>query len=442
MLVLEYKAVVKPIQAKAIDEAIRTSQFVRNKVLRYWMDNHGVGKKELYQYNTQLRAEYEFVRNLSSHACQASVENVERAINRFFANCKAKKPGIALGQKNEPSLNNNSTNAHIDRSTNKGLAHFSRYSPVKKGYPRFKKNSRSVEYKQQSWKLHPTKRRITFTDKKGIGELKLLGKWDIHTYPVELIKRVRIVRRADGYYVQFCVKADNQQNAPITISEIGIDVGLEYFYSDSNGNHEENPRYLRKSEKDIKRVQRKIYKKKKGSSGRRKARGVYARKHLKVTRQRNEHAKRIARNLCLANAKVVLEDLNISGLVRNHKLAKSISDASWYNFRQWLEYFGQKFGREIIAIPAHFTSQECSSCGARVQKSLSTRTHSCPHCGHIEQRDVNAAKVILSRANEQFGGGFPSVRNCGARGGHPRSNASRDVPSTSIGRKSSKSKER
>ncbi|MEH2310845.1 MAG: transposase [Nostoc sp.] len=405
MLVMEYKAVVKKTQAKAIDEAIRTSQFVRNKVLRYWMDNRGVGKKELYQYNTQLRAEYEFVKNLSSHACQASVENVERAINRFFANCKAKKQGL-------------------------------------KGYPRFKKHSRSVEYKQQSWKLHPTKRRITFTDKKGIGELKLLGKWDIHIYPVELIKRVRIVRRADGYYVQFCVKSatgeyprgelhvkvDNKQEAPLTTYIIGIDVGLEYFYSDSNGKHEENPRYLRKAEKDIKRLGRNIYKKKKGSSRRRKARGVYARKHLKVTRQRDEHAKRLARNLTLANAKVVLEDLNISGLVRNHKLAKSITDASWYNFRQWLEYFGEKFGREIIAVPPYFTSQECSNCGARVHKSLSTRTHSCSHCGHVEQRDVNAAKVILSRVN--------------ARGGQPQSNASRDVPSTSVGRKSSKSKER
>jgi putative transposase len=127
----------------------------------------------------------------------------------------------------------------------------------------------------------------------------------------------------------------------------------------------------------------------------------------------------MARNLCLANAKVALEDLNISGLVRNHKLALSISDASWYNFRQWLEYFGAKFGREIIAVPPHFTSIECSNCGARVQKSLSTRTHSCPHCGYIEQRDVNAAKVILSRAN--------------GRGGQSQTNASRDVPSTSVG---------
>ncbi|NER92726.1 MAG: transposase [Symploca sp. SIO1B1] len=175
-------------------------------------------------------------------------ENVERAIQRFFANCKSNKPG-------------------------------------KKGYPKFKKHTRSVEYKQSGWKLHPTKRRINFIDKKGIGELKLLGKWDIHTFDIKLIKRVRIVRRADGYYVQFCVKVDHTLEAPPTNAQVGIDVGLEYFYSDSNGHHEPNPRFFRKSEDTIKRSQRNIYKKKKGSTGRKKARGIYARKHLKVTRR-------------------------------------------------------------------------------------------------------------------------------------------------------------
>ena len=388
---MEYKAVINKPQGTAINEAIRTSQFVRNKVLRYWMDNRGVGKKELYRYNTQLRDEFKFVKDLNSHACQASVENVERAINRFFDNCNSCKPG-------------------------------------KKGYPKFKKYSRSVEYKQSGWKLHPTKRRITFTDKKGIGILRLLGKWNIHTFDKKLIKRVRIVKRADGFYVQFCVKVDNTQTAPQTSNEVGIDVGLEYFYSDSNGNHEENPRFLRKAEKDIKRSQRQIYKKISCSSGRRKARGVYARKHLRVTRQRNEHAKRVARNLCLANAMVVLEDLNVRGLVKNHKLAKSIVDASWYLFREWLEYFGSKFGREIIAVPPHYTSQECSNCGVRTQKSLSTRPHSCSHCGHTEPRDINAARVILSRAN--------------GRGGHPRTNASGVVVPTSVGSNTCKSKQR
>ena len=123
---------------------------------------------------------------------------------------------------------------------------------------------------------------------------------------------------------------------------------------------------------------------------------------------------------------VVLEDLNVSGLVKNHKLAKSISDASWYLFRQWLEYFGSKFGREIIAVPPHYTSQECSNCGVRTQKSLSTRTHSCSNCGHTEQRDINAAKVILSRANP--------------RGGHSQSYAGGVVTSTSIGSNTCRSK--
>ena len=186
MLVMEYKAVTNKTQKTAINEAIRTSQFVRNKVLRYWMDNRGVGKKELYRYNTHLRDEFKFVKDLNSHACQASVENIERAINRFFDNCKKGKPG-------------------------------------KKGYPRFKKHTRSVEYKQSGWKLHPTKRRITFTDKKGIGELKLLGKWDIHTFDEKLIKRVRIVKRADGFYVQFCSSVNNSQVAPKTDTKVGID---------------------------------------------------------------------------------------------------------------------------------------------------------------------------------------------------------------------------
>ncbi|BAZ26326.1 IS891/IS1136/IS1341 transposase [Kalymmatonema gypsitolerans NIES-4073] len=381
MLVLEYKAVVKKAQSVAIDEAIRTSQFVRNKVLRYWIDNRGVGKKDLYQYNTQLRTEYPFVKDLNSHACQASVENVERAISRFFDNCKKNKPG-------------------------------------KKGYPRFKRDTRSVEYKTSGWKLHPTKRRITFSDKKGIGELKLLGKWDIHTYPLDLIKRVRIVRRANGYYVQFCVKVDAATEPRMANGEVGLDVGLEYFYSDSNGYHEENPRFLRKAEKAIKHAQRRIYSKEKGKNNRRKAKGQYARKHLRVSRQREEHALRVARNVCKANAYVAYEELNVKGLVRNRRLAKSISDVAWSAFRRWLEYFAIKFGTQVVAVPPHYTSQKCSGCGNVVKKGLSTRTHTCK-CGCVLQRDVNAAINILSKAK--------------STGGHPGSNAWGVATSTLLG---------
>ncbi|MFM6206825.1 RNA-guided endonuclease InsQ/TnpB family protein, partial [Planktothrix sp.] len=150
--------------------------------------------------------------------------------------------------------------------------------------------------------------------------------------------------------------------------EIGLDVGIESFYTDSNGHQEPNPKFLRKAETSIKKSQRQIYKKVKGSSGRRKARKVYAKKHLKVSRQRNEHAKRLASNVCKSNDLVAYEDLSVRNLVKNHCLAKSISDASWYLFREWIEYFAAKFDKLAIPVAPHFTSQRCSNCGAIVKK--------------------------------------------------------------------------
>src|ERR671932_20304 len=259
MLVLEYKIKAKPSQYKAIDEAIRTVQFIRNKCIRHWMDaprDAKIDRFALNKYSTELRNEFKFVKDLNSMAVQASAEAGWLAISRFYDNCKSKKPG-------------------------------------KKGFPRFQKDNRSVEYKTSGWSLHPTKRRITITDKKGIGELKLMGKWDIHQYPVKSIKRVRLVRRADGYYCQFCVDVECVNIQPPTGKEIGLDVGLESFYTDSNGHQDPNPKFLKTADSDIKHAQRQISKKKKGSCNRRKAKSRYSKKHLRVSRQRNEHASAI-----------------------------------------------------------------------------------------------------------------------------------------------------
>ncbi|NEO66760.1 MAG: transposase, partial [Moorea sp. SIO4G2] len=121
------------------------------------------------------------------------------------------------------------------------------------------------------------------------------------------------------------------------------------------------------------------------------------RTHLKISRQREEHAKRLARCVIRSNDLVAYEDLRVKNLVKNHCLAKSINDAGWYQFREWLEYFGQKFGRITVAVNPAYTSQNCSSCGEVVKKSLSTRTHACK-CGCRLDRDHNAAKNILTRA--------------------------------------------
>ena len=157
-------------QYQAIDDAIRTGQFVRNKALRLWMDGEKVNKYDLNKYCVVLAKEHPFASELNSTARQASAERAWSSISRFFDNCKKGVKG-------------------------------------KKGYPKFKKNSRSVEYKASGWKLDSTtKKHITFTDKKGIGRVKLVGSRDIYFYNSKDIKRVRLVKRADGYYCQFSIK--------------------------------------------------------------------------------------------------------------------------------------------------------------------------------------------------------------------------------------------
>lgn len=364
MLVLEYKIKAKKKQQLAIEEAIRTTQFVRNKCLRFWMDSPKESKINgfaLNKYSTELRNEFAFVKELNSMAVQAAAERAWSAIARFFDNCKKAVKG-------------------------------------KKGFPKFQTDNRSVEYKTSGFKLHSTKRRITFTDKKGIGEVKLLGKWDIHSFSPKQIKRVRIVRRADGYYCQFCVDSDIKKQIPSTGSQIGIDVGLEVFYADSNGNLEPNPRFAKKATSKVKLRQQNVSRKIKGSTNRLKALKVLAKTHLKVSRQREEYAKKLALRLCQSNDLIAYEALNVKGMVRG-LFSKSISDVGWGLFLQWLDYFAAKLGRKTVAVNPWGTSQRCSSCDTIVTKTLAQRTHSCS-CGLIINRDVNSAINILKLSTQ------------------------------------------
>jgi putative transposase len=393
MIVLEYKAKGKTTQYTAIDEAIRSAQFVRNRCIRFWMDNRGVGQKELYRLSKTLREEFPFVKALNSSACQAAVERAYSAIARFYSNCKKSIPG-------------------------------------KKGYPKFQKNCRSVEYKVSGWCLDHKRKQITFTDKKGIGSLKLKGTWDVNFYKLDQIKRVRLVRRADGYYVQFLVRTENKIDTELTGKMIGVDVGIKEFYTDSNGHTEPNPKFYRIGEKRLKFHQRRVSRKKKGSTNRKKAINKLGRVHLKISRQREEHAKRVARCVIQSNDLVAYEDLRIKNLVKNHCLAKSINDASWYQFRRWLEYFGVKFGKITVAVNPAYTSQKCSNCGTHVKKSLSMRTHVC-QCGFILDRDWNAAINILKLALSTTGHVGTWVDASTSLSIHP--NASGDSTSTLIG---------
>ncbi|MCX7594144.1 MAG: transposase [Fischerella sp.] len=250
------------------------------------------------------------------------------------------------------------------------------------------------------WKLSDDRKYIKFTDKCNIGQLKLIGTWDLHFYQIKQIKRVRIVKRSDGYYFQFCVDAERNIDTQPTGKTIGLDVGLNHFYTDSLGNTVENPRYLRKSEKALKRLQKQVSCKNIGSSNRKKAINRLGRKHLKVWRQRKDNAIKQALCVVRSNDLVAYEKLQVRNMVKNSKLAKSISDVSWSLFTQWLEYFGKIYGRVVVPVDPIFTSQNCSSCGETVKKSLSVRTHICK-CGCVLDRDLNAAINILNKALKQ-----------------------------------------
>jgi putative transposase len=357
-IVLEFKAYGKSEQFTAVDEALRTVQFIRNKCLRLWIDGLGKSQYDLNKYCAVLAHEFPFADKLNSMARQASAERAWSAIARFYDNCKKKVAGL-------------------------------------KGFPKFQKDNRSIEYKTSGWKLAEDRKSITFTDKCGIGRLKMKGTRDLNFYQPDQIKRVRLVKRADGYYVQFCIQVDRVEVIEPTHRTIGLDVGLESFYTDSLGNKVENPRLYRTGEKKMKLSQRLVSRKVKGSSNRRKARVKLARVHLKISRQRRDHAIKLARCVITSNDVVVYEDLRIKNMVKNHCLAKSINDAGWYQFRVWLEYFGKVFKRVTIAVNPAYTSQECSGCGAVVKKSLSTRTHAC-QCGCRLDRDHNAGINILN----------------------------------------------
>jgi putative transposase len=382
MLVFEFKVYGKSVQLTAIDDAIRTAQFIRNSCVRLWMDVKDIGKNDLQKYCAVLADNFPFANELNSMARQASAERAWASISRFYDNCKKNIPGL-------------------------------------KGYPQFQKDCRSVEYKTSGWKLASDRKSITFTDKKGIGKLKIKGTRDLHFYQINQIKRVRLVKRADGYYCQFCIDVNRQENIEPSGNTIGLDVGLKEYYTDSNGVMIENPKFLREAEKVLKRSQRRVSRKVKGSKNRGKARRILGKHHLKISRKRKDHAVKLARCVVQSNDLISYEDLRIKNLVKNHCLAKSIkiaifvldlianccksiNDASWYQFRVWLEYFGKVFKRVTVAVNPQYTSQECSSCGEIVKKSLSTRTHICK-CGCVMDRDENAARNILSRGLSTVG---------------------------------------
>ena len=231
--------------------------------------------------------------------------------------------------------------------------------------------------------------------------------------PVEgTIKTVTISREADGWYVCFSCADVPVKLLPPTGQATGIDLGIEAFATLSDGTRIFHPGWYRKAERALKTAQRRVSRRKKGSNRRKKAVQLFAKAHQTVRRQRQDFHYKAALALVRANDTIYHEDLRTANMVRNHHLAKSISDAGWAAFLAILSFKAACAGRSVIAVPPAFTSQICSGCGVLVQKGLSVRWHSCPDCGTSLHRDHNAAKNIERLGQSLRGGaGVPASEN-------------------------------
>ncbi len=369
MLIYEAKLEGTGDQYSRLDGAIRTGRFMRNSIIRAWMDGEIKSRNDAYKYCKVLadNPEFPWARLLNSQARQAHAERAWASIERFYQNCRAQVKG-------------------------------------KKGFPQFKKHQvrASVEYKVSGWKLSVDRRYLEFTDGFKAGVFKLWGTRDLHFYQLEQIKRVRVVRRHDGYYAQFLIDHKREENKQLTGRQVGLDVGLSHFSTDSFGEKVDNPRFFQKDERQIRRLQRRLSKTQSCSNNRAKARNKLGRAHLVVSRRRNDWVCKLARHVIESNDLVAIENLKVRNMVKNHTLAKSISDAAWVRFREWLEYFGVVYGVPVISVNPRYTSADCSNCGQIVVKTLSTRTHKCPDCGYVADRDENAALNILKLALKEW----------------------------------------
>jgi len=258
-------------------------------------------------------------------------------------------------------------------------------------FPQFGLNSKGYRYAMsfsENGKLYNTT----------LGEVNML----LHRPLEGKVKQLIIKRQGRRWYAIFCVERQAMPPAINTDNAVGIDVGLNKYAVLSNGTTYVNPRFLRKKEHQLEKAQSMLAKKKKGSANYRKQAQRVRQHHEKVANQRRDFLHKLSFNLSKEYSVIAVENLNIRNMVKNRKLSKSISDAGWGMFRNMLAYKCEKRGGILVKVEPKYTTQDCSSCGERVKKSLSIRTHVCKKCGTILDRDHNASLNILKKGLKQL----------------------------------------
>jgi putative transposase len=271
------------------------------------------------------------------------------------------------------------------------------------GFPRFKGRGRYRTFTFKDAKNHNGVRLLAGGKRvklAGIGNVKV----KLHR-PVEgHVKQASVSLDGDGHwYIAFACDDVPAKALPVTGRSVGIDVGITTFAALSDGTMVDNPRPFETAQRELATAQRRVSRRKRGSKRRRKAVVLLAKQHARVGRVRKDFHHKTALDIVQRFDSIAVEDLNVKGLAQM-RLAKQVHDAGWAQFTTILEAKAESAGREFYRVDPRGTSQECSGCGMRVPKGLHVRVHSCPNCGVIEDRDVNAAKNVQRRGQRLRGG--------------------------------------
>jgi putative transposase len=276
---------------------------------------------------------------------------------------------------------------------------------LKAGLPRFKKPGRyrSITYPQSGFRVEGGRLSLS-----KIGEFRIR----LHREIQGQVKTLTVKRMPSGrWYACFsCIVEAQPREKPH--GDVGVDLGLHSYAVLSDGAHIENPRYYRASERRLAHLQRGLSRKEGGSRNWVKAKTRVARLHEKIQNRRSDFLHKASRRIAESYETVYVEDLRIGNMIRNHRLAKSISDAGWGRFIGMIAYKEEESGGRLIRVDANGTTQRCSGCGEKVAKALSVRVHECPFCGLVLCRDLNAALNVLGRGRE-IGRGPPDYMPVG-----------------------------